>query len=153
MPRAQRAPEWSNWAWEDRAAMFLKAAELLATTWRPTLNAATMFGQSKTVYQAEIDAACELIDFWRFNAQFAQDIYDERPDSNNVMWNQSDYRALEGFVYAVTPFNTSAAISGNLPAAPALMGNVVIWKPAQTAMLSAYYIITAMKRRRACRPA
>ncbi len=132
--------EWANWAWEDRAAVFLKAAELLATTWRPTLNAATMLGQSKTVYQAEIDAACELIDFWRFNAQFAQDIYDEQPISSNVMWNQSDYRALEGFVYAVTPFNFTA-IGGNLPTAPALMGNTVIWKPASTAMLSAYYVM------------
>ena len=136
--------EWSNWAWEDRAAVFLKAAELLATTWRPTLNAATMLCQSKTAFQAEIDSACELIDFWRFNAKFAQDIYDEQPDSNSLMWNQSDYRALEGFVYAVTPFNFTA-IGGNLPAAPALMGNTVIWKPAQTAMLSAYYIMELLK--------
>src|SRR3954469_7715830 len=97
---AKARQEWSNWAWEDRAAVFLKAAELLATTWRPTLNAATMLGQSKTVYQAEIDAACELIDFWRFNAQFAQDIYDEQPQSTSAMWNQTDHRPLEGFVYA-----------------------------------------------------
>jgi 1-pyrroline-5-carboxylate dehydrogenase len=136
--------EWGNWAWEDRAAVFLKAAELLATSWRPTLNAATMLGQSKTAYQAEIDSACELIDFWRFNAKFAQDIYDDQPESSNLMWNQSDYRPLEGFVYAVTPFNFTA-IGGNLPAAPALMGNTVIWKPASTAMLSAYYIMQLLE--------
>lgn len=136
--------EWSNWAWEDRAAVFLKAAELLATTWRPTLNAATMLGQSKTVFQAEIDAACELIDFYRFNAAFAQDVYDEQPQSSAGMWNQADYRALEGFVYAVTPFNFTA-IGGNLPGAPALMGNTVIWKPAQSAMLSAYYVMKLLE--------
>lgn len=136
--------EWSNWAWEDRAAIFLKAAELLATTWRPTLNAATMLGQSKTVFQAEIDSACELIDFWRFNAQFAQEIYDEQPQSTTTMWNQTDHRPLEGFVYAVTPFNFTA-IGGNLPAAPAIMGNTVIWKPAATAMLSAYYVMRLLE--------
>ncbi len=136
--------EWANWAWEDRAAVFLKASELLATTWRPTLNAATMLGQSKTVYQAEIDAACELIDFYRFNAAFAQEIYDEQPQSNNTMWNQLDHRGLEGFVYAITPFNFTA-IGGNLPAAPALMGNTVIWKPAATAMLSAYYVLKLLE--------
>ncbi len=141
--RAARA-EWSNWAWEDRAAVFLKAAELLATTWRATLNAATMLGQSKTVFQAEIDAACELIDFWRFNPAYAQQLYDEQPLSNNTMWNQLDYRALEGFVYAVTPFNFTS-IGGNLPTAPALMGNAVIWKPASTAMLSAYYIVRLLE--------
>src|SRR3954469_16207331 len=97
---AKAREEWANWAWEDRAAVFLKAAELLATTWRPTLNAATMLGQSKTVYQAEIDAACELIDFLRFNVEFAQQIYDDQPQSTSAMWNQSDYRPLEGFVYA-----------------------------------------------------
>ena len=121
--------EWSNWAWEDRAAVFLRAAELLATTWRQTLNASTMLGQSKTAFQAEIDAACELIDFWRFNPAYAQELYDEQPLSNNMMWNQLDYRPLEGFVYAVTPFNFTS-IGGNLPTAPALMGNTVIWKPA-----------------------
>jgi 1-pyrroline-5-carboxylate dehydrogenase len=136
--------EWSNWSWEDRAAVFLKAAELLATTWRPTLNAATMLGQSKTVFQAEIDSACELIDFWRFNAQFAQEIYDEQPQSTTMMWNQTDHRPLEGFVYAVTPFNFTA-IGGNLPAAPAIMGNTVIWKPAATAMLSAYYVMQLLR--------
>jgi len=136
--------EWGNWAWEDRAAVFLKAAELLATTWRSTLNAATMLGQSKTAFQAEIDAACELIDFWRFNPAYAQELYDEQPLSNNTMWNQLDYRPLEGFVYAVTPFNFTS-IGGNLPTAPALMGNTVIWKPASTAMLSAYYIMRLLE--------
>jgi 1-pyrroline-5-carboxylate dehydrogenase len=136
--------EWGNWAWEDRAAVFLKAAELLATTWRSTLNAATMLGQSKTVFQAEIDAACELIDFWRFNPAYAQELYDEQPMSNNMMWNQLDYRPLEGFVYAVTPFNFTS-IGGNLPTAPALMGNTVIWKPASSAMLSAYYLMRLLQ--------
>jgi 1-pyrroline-5-carboxylate dehydrogenase len=139
---AQR--EWANWPWEDRAAVFLKAAELLATTWRQTLNAATMLGQSKTAHQAEIDAACELIDFWRFNPYFAQELYDEQPISTAAMWNQIDYRPLEGFVYAVTPFNFTS-IAGNLPAAPALMGNVVLWKPAASAMLSAYYIMRLLE--------
>ncbi|HEX6966764.1 MAG TPA: L-glutamate gamma-semialdehyde dehydrogenase [Gemmatimonadaceae bacterium] len=139
---AQR--EWANWPWEDRAAVFLKAAELLATTWRATLNAATMLGQSKTAHQAEIDSACELIDFWRFNPYFAQQLYDEQPLSTPAMWNQLDYRPLEGFVYAVTPFNFTS-IAGNLPAAPALMGNVVLWKPAASAMLSAYYIMRVLE--------
>jgi 1-pyrroline-5-carboxylate dehydrogenase len=137
-------PEWSNWAWEDRAAVFLKAAELLATTWRATLNAATMLGQSKTVFQAEIDAACELIDFWRYNPYYAQELYAEQPLSTPAMWNQLDYRALEGFVYAVTPFNFTS-IGGNLPTAPALMGNTVIWKPASSAMLSAYYVMKLLE--------
>jgi len=136
--------EWSNWAWEDRAAVFLKAAELLATTWRSTLNASTMLGQSKTVFQAEIDAACELIDFWRFNPAYAQELHDEQPLSNNMMWNQLDYRPLEGFVYAVTPFNFTS-IGGNLPTAPALMGNTVIWKPASSAMHSAYYLMRLLE--------
>jgi 1-pyrroline-5-carboxylate dehydrogenase len=135
--------EWANWSWEDRAAVFLKAADLLATTWRPTLNAATMLGQSKTAHQAEIDAACELIDFLRFNVAFAQALYAEQPLSDRGMWNQLDYRPLEGFVYAVTPFNFTA-IAGNLPTAPALMGNTVVWKPAATAMLSAHYIMTLL---------
>jgi 1-pyrroline-5-carboxylate dehydrogenase len=136
--------EWSNWAWEDRAAVFLKAGELLATTWRSTLNAATMLGQSKTAFQAEIDAACELIDFWRFNPHYAQELYDEQPLSTSTMWNQLDYRPLEGFVYAVTPFNFTS-IGGNLPTAPALMGNTVIWKPASSAMLSAHYIMKLLE--------
>jgi 1-pyrroline-5-carboxylate dehydrogenase len=138
------AAEWANWAWEDRAAVFLRAAELLTTTWRSTVNAATMLGQSKTVFQAEIDSACELIDFWRFNPAYAQELYDEQPISNNTMWNQLDYRPLEGFVYAVTPFNFTS-IAGNLPTAPALMGNTVLWKPAASAMLSAYYIMKLLE--------
>ena len=136
--------EWGSWSWEDRAAVFLKAAELLATTWRDTLNAATMLGQSKTAYQAEIDSACELIDFWRFNPYFAQELYGEQPLSSAAMWNQLDYRPLEGFVYAVTPFNFTS-IAGNLPTAPALMGNAVIWKPASSAMLSAYYLMKLLE--------
>ncbi|HEX9607270.1 MAG TPA: L-glutamate gamma-semialdehyde dehydrogenase [Gemmatimonadaceae bacterium] len=140
----EAAKDWANWAWEDRAAVFLKAAELLATTWRQTLNAATMLGQSKTAFQAEIDAACELIDFWRFNPHYAQSLYDEQPLSDRTMWNQLDYRPLEGFVYAVTPFNFTS-IAGNLPTAPALMGNTVIWKPASSAMLSAYYIMKLLE--------
>ena len=139
---AQR--EWANWPWEDRAAVFLRAAELLSTTWRATLNAATMLGQSKTAYQAEIDSACELIDFFRFNCAFAQELYDEQPESSHMFWNQLDYRALEGFVYAVTPFNFTA-IGGNLPTAPALMGNTVIWKPASSAMLSGYYVMKLLE--------
>ncbi len=139
---AQR--DWANTRWEDRAAVFLRAAELLATTHRDTLNAATMLGQSKTVFQSEIDAACEMIDFWRFNVQFAQDLYAEQPISNATMWNQLDYRPLEGFVYAVTPFNFTA-IGGNLPTAPALMGNTVLWKPAASAMLSAWYTMQLLE--------
>jgi len=138
------AKDWANWSWEDRAAVFLKAAELLATTWRSTLNASTMLGQSKTAFQAEIDAACELIDFWRFNPHYAQSLYDEQPISDRTMWNQLDYRPLEGFVYAVTPFNFTS-IAGNLPTAPALMGNTVVWKPASSAMLSAYYIMKLLE--------
>ena len=141
--RAARA-DWANWAWEDRAAIFLKAAELLATSWRATLNAATMLGQSKTVFQAEIDSACELIDFYRYNPAYAQELYTEQPVSNHTMWNQLDYRPLEGFVYAVSPFNFTA-IGGNLPTAPALMGNTVVWKPASTAMLSGYYIMKLLE--------
>ena len=140
--RAQR--EWANWPWEDRAAVFLRAAELLSTTWRATLNAATMLGQSKTAYQAEIDSACELIDFFRFNVEFAQELYREQPISSPGVWNTLDYRPLEGFVYAVTPFNFTA-IGGNLPTAPALMGNCVIWKPAGTAMVSAHYTMKLLE--------
>ncbi len=136
--------EWASWSWEDRAAVFLKAAELLATTWRDTLNAATMLGQSKTVYQSEIDAACELIDFWRFNVGFAQELMAEQPLSTTAMWNQTDYRALEGFVYAVSPFNFTA-IGGNLTSTPALMGNTVLWKPAGTAMVAGYYTMKLLE--------
>ena len=136
--------EWSSWSWGDRAAVFLKAAELLTTTHRQTLNAATMLGQSKTAFQAEIDSACELIDFWRFNPYYAEQLYDQQPISDHSMWNQLDYRGLEGFVYAVTPFNFTS-IAGNLPTAPALMGNTVVWKPAATAILSAWYIFKLLE--------
>ena len=136
--------EWASWAWEDRVAVILRAAELLATSWRPTIVAATMLGQSKTAFQAEIDGASEMIDFWRFNAWFAQELYQEQPVSSPGMWNQMEYRALEGFVYAITPFNFTA-IGGNLTTAPALMGNTVIWKPAGTAMLSAYYTLRVLE--------
>jgi 1-pyrroline-5-carboxylate dehydrogenase len=130
--------EWAAWPWEDRAAVLLRAAELLATTWRSTINAATMLGQSKTAFQSEIDAASEMIDFWRFNAYFAQELYSEQPVSGPGVWNQMEYRNLEGFVYAISPFNFTA-IGGNLTTAPALLGNTVIWKPASAAMLSGYY--------------
>ncbi len=136
--------EWSAWSLDDRAAVLLKAAELLATSWRDTVNAATMLGQSKTVFQAEIDAACETIDFFRFNAHFAQELLDEQPISDHTMWNQLEYRALEGFVYAVTPFNFTS-IAANLPTAPALLGNTVIWKPSATAMLSAHYLMKLLE--------
>ena len=136
--------EWSGWSFEDRAAVFLRAAELLTTTWRSTIVAATMLGQSKTAYQAEIDAASELVDFWRFNVAFAQELISEQPDSNHAVWNQMEYRPLEGFVYAISPFNFTA-IGGNLAGAPALMGNTVVWKPAGTAMLSAYYVMKLLE--------
>ena len=132
--------DWHRWPWEERAAVFLRAAELLSGPWRDTLNAATMLGQSKTAHQAEIDAACELIDFLRFNVQFMTRIYEEQPASSQGVWNRMEYRPLEGFVFAVTPFNFTA-IGGNLPSSPALMGNTVIWKPASTAMLSAFYVM------------
>ena len=136
--------EWARWEWHERAAVFLRAAELLTTTWRPVVNAATMLGQSKTVFQAEIDAASELIDFWRFNPAYAEELYREQPLSTHGMWNQLEYRPLEGFVYAVTPFNFTS-IAGNLPTAPALMGNAVVWKPASSAILSAYYIMRLLE--------
>jgi 1-pyrroline-5-carboxylate dehydrogenase len=134
---------WQDWhrvPWEERAAVFLRAAELLAGPWRDTLNAATMLGQSKTAHQAEIDAACELTDFLRFNVQFMTRIYEEQPVSSPGTWNRLEYRPLEGFVFAVTPFNFTA-IAGNLPSSAALMGNTVVWKPATTAMVSAYYVM------------
>ena len=136
--------EWASWPWHERAAVFLRAAELLTTTWRATINAATMLGQSKTVFQAEIDSASELIDFWRFNPAYAEELYHEQPLSTHAAWNQLEYRPLEGFVYAVTPFNFTS-IAGNLPTAPALMGNTVVWKPASSAMLSAYYIMRLLE--------
>ena len=135
--------DWGSWRWEDRAAVFLRAAELLATTRRSTINASTMLGQSKTVFQSEIDAACELVDFWRFNAAFAAELYAEQPLSTPGMWNQTDYRGLEGFVYAVSPFNFTA-IGGNLSGAPALMGCGVVWKPASTAILSSWYVMQTL---------
>ena len=136
--------EWSAWDFERRAAVFLKAADLLATRYRPTLNAATMLGQSKTAHQAEIDAACELIDFLRFNVHYAERLYGEQPLSVAGVWNYMDYRPLEGFVYAITPFNFTA-IGGNLPTAPAIMGNTVVWKPASASVLSNYFIMKLLE--------
>ncbi len=136
--------EWSQWDWVDRAAIFLKAADLLATTWRSTLNAATMLCQSKTVHQAEIDAAAELIDFYRFNLHFAERLYEEQPLSPAGMWNRVEYRPLEGFVLAVTPFNFTS-IAGNLPTAPAIMGNTVLWKPASSTVFSGYYLMRLLE--------
>jgi 1-pyrroline-5-carboxylate dehydrogenase len=132
--------DWSRRPWEERAAVFLRAAELLAGPWRDTLNAATMLGQSKTAHQSEIDAACELTDFLRFNVEFMMRIYAEQPLSSPGVWNRMEYRPLEGFVFAVSPFNFTA-IAGNLTSSAALMGNVVLWKPASTAMLSGYYLM------------
>jgi 1-pyrroline-5-carboxylate dehydrogenase len=132
--------DWSRWPWEERAGVVLRAAELLAGPWRDTLNAATMLGQSKTAHQAEIDAACEAIDFFRFNVEFMYRVYSEQPVSSPGLWNRMEYRPLEGFVLAVSPFNFTA-IAANLTSSPALMGNVVVWKPAGTAMLSAYYLM------------
>jgi 1-pyrroline-5-carboxylate dehydrogenase len=136
--------EWSRLPWEERAAVFLRAAELLAGPWRSTVVAATMLNQSKTVHQAEIDAACELIDFWRFNVEFMVRIYEEQPISSPGVWNRMEYRPLEGFVFAVSPFNFTA-IGGNLAGSPALMGNTVIWKPASTASLSAHYLMRVLQ--------
>ena len=138
------APGWAALGFEQRAAVFLRAADLLAGSWRETLNAATMLGQGKTVYQAEIDAACELIDFWRFNVAFARQILQDQPISSPGVWNKADYRPLEGFVYAITPFNFTS-IAGNLPTAPALMGNVVIWKPSPTQQFAAHFTMRILE--------
>ena len=132
--------DWSRLPWEERAAVFLRAAELLSGPWRATLNAATMLGQSKTAHQAEIDAACEVIDFYRFNVEFMTRIYEEQPVSSQGVWNRMEYRPLEGFVLAVSPFNFTA-IGANLPASAALMGNTVVWKPAGTAAYSAHFLM------------
>jgi 1-pyrroline-5-carboxylate dehydrogenase len=140
----EAAPAWQELSYDDRAAVFLRAADLLAGPWRQTLNAATMLGQSKTSYQAEIDAACELIDFWRFNVHFGRQIMAEQPESSPGVWNRIDHRPLEGFVYAVTPFNFTA-IAGNLPTAPALMGNTVVWKPAPTQQFAAHLVMRLLE--------
>jgi len=136
---AEARREWSSWKFEDRARIFLRAAELLTTTWRDKLNAATMLNQSKTAHQAEIDAVCEMIDFLRFNVYFAEKLYEDQPLSPAGMWNSLDYRPLEGFVYAVTPFNFTA-IAGNLSSAPAIMGNTVVWKCASSTVYSNYHL-------------
>jgi 1-pyrroline-5-carboxylate dehydrogenase len=140
----QAAPGWRALAFEDRASVFLRAADLLAGPWRATVNAATMLGQSKSPYQAEIDAACELIDFWRYNVSYARQILSEQPESAPGAWNRLDYRPLEGFVLAITPFNFTS-IAGNLPTAPALLGNVVVWKPAPTQQLAAHYTMRLLE--------
>jgi 1-pyrroline-5-carboxylate dehydrogenase len=140
----QSRTAWANMAWEQRAAIFLKAAELIAGPYRAKINAATMIAQSKNIHQAEIDASCELIDFLRFNVEFMTQIYSDQPKSNSEMWNRLEYRPLEGFVYAITPFNFTA-IAANLPASAAMMGNVVIWKPSDSQVFSAKIIIDVFK--------
>ncbi|MFL6194670.1 MAG: L-glutamate gamma-semialdehyde dehydrogenase [Thermoanaerobaculia bacterium] len=141
---AEAWKDWSETSWEERASILLRAAELLAGPWRDTLSAATMLNQSKTVFQAEIDSACEMIDFWRFNPYFMREIYQDQPWSSPGVWNQVEYRPLEGFVFAVSPFNFTA-IGGNLPTSPALMGNTVLWKPASTSVLSNYYTMKLLQ--------
>jgi 1-pyrroline-5-carboxylate dehydrogenase len=140
----QAAPGWRELSFDDRAAIFLRAADLLAGPWRATVNAATMLGQSKSVYQAEIDAACELIDFWRYNVYYARRLLAEQPTSSAGSWNRLEYRPLEGFVLAITPFNFTS-IAGNLPTAPALLGNVVVWKPSTTQQLAAHYLMRVLE--------
>jgi len=132
--------DWERLPWEHRAGIFLKAAELLATTWRDRINASTMLNQSKTAHQAEIDSACELIDFFRFNAHYTQRLYSEQPESSPGSWNRLEHRPLDGYIFAVTPFNFTS-IAGNLPSAPAFLGNTAIWKPASTSVLSNYYLM------------
>ena len=142
---AKRASKtWATFSWLERSSIFLRAAELLANSWRSTLNASTMLGQSKTAHQAEIDAACELIDFFRFNAAFAEQIYEDQPLSGPGVWNRMEYRPLEGFVFAISPFNFTS-IAANLCAAPAIMGNTVVWKPSVTAVHSGYYIMKLLE--------
>ena len=136
--------EWSRWSWEERVAVFLRAANLLEGPYRDRINAATMLSQSKTAFQAEIDAACELIDFFRFNCAYAEQIMCEQPQSAPGMWNRMEHRALEGFVFAVTPFNFTS-IAANLPSAPAIMGNTVVWKPASTAVYAAHFVMQLFK--------
>ena len=138
------APGWQALSFDDRAAIFLRAAELLAGPWRSTLNAATILGQSKSVQQAEIDAACELIDFWRFNVSFAHELLDQQPVSSPGVWNRMEYRPLEGFVVAITPFNFTS-IAANLPTSVALMGNVVVWKPSPTQTFAAYFTLRLLE--------
>src|SRR5712671_3417690 len=140
----QAAPGWRALSFDDRAAVFLKAAELLAGPWRATINAATILGQSKSPYQAEIDAACEMIDFWRYNVYYARKILSEQPESAPGIWNRMECRPLEGFVLAITPFNFTS-IAGNLPTAPALLGNVVVWKPSPTQQLAAHYTMRLLE--------
>lgn len=135
---------WSQLPWEQRAGIFLKAAELIAGPYRARINAATMINQSKTIFQAEIDSACELIDFLRFNVQYMTEIYAEQPESTSGAWNRLEYRPLEGFVYCISPFNFTA-IAGNLPASAALMGNVCVWKPSDHQMLSAQVIVEVFR--------
>jgi len=141
---AEARREWAAWPFEERAAVLLKAAELLATSWRSTINGATMLCQSKTAHQAEIDAACEVVDFYRFNAHYAERLYEDQPLSVGGAWNRLDYRPLEGFIFAVTPFNFTS-IAANLPTAPALMGNTVIWKPASSTVYSGYYLMRLLE--------
>ncbi len=142
---AKAAPDWRAMSFDDRAAILLKAADLLAGPWRARVNAATMLGQSKTVWQAEIDAACELIDFWRFNVHYARQLLGDQPVANSRgVWNRTDHRPLEGFVYAITPFNFTA-IAGNLPTAPALMGNTVVWKPSPTQQFAAHFTMQLLE--------
>jgi len=137
-------PAWEALPWEEKASIFLKAADLIAGPYRYEFNAATMLAHSKNAFQAEIDAVCELVDFFRFNVYYAQQIYDMQPDSQPAMWNRLDYRPLEGFVFAVTPFNF-VSIAGNLPTAPAIMGNTVVWKPASSAVYTAHFIMKILK--------
>jgi len=135
---------WAHMPWEHRAAIFLKAADLLAGPYRHVVNAATMLAHSKTVFQAEIDSVCELVDFWRFNVYYMQQIYGIQPESSDLLWNRTDHRPLEGFVFAVTPFNF-VSINGNLPTAPAMLGNVAVWKPASTAAYTSYFIMKILR--------